>query len=191
MTLMTDEADLERIVADARTGADSAFSQLVERVRDRVRHWATRFSADHDEADDITQDVMIGLQRRVQQYRGDSRFSTWLYAITRHEALNRNRTDARRARIRDISVTGPTSSQQADLDEQTVAALALQYFDALPPKQRAVFERIDLKGESAADVARDLGVPASTVRAHLFKARRSIRARMLEHHEQLVREFFS
>lgn len=194
MTRMTDEAELERIVEDVRAGGDSAFTQLVQRVRGRVNAWALRFTDDADVADDIAQDVMVGLQRRVSQYRGESRFTTWLFTLTRTAALNHTRTASRRSRIREriaASATDTPASPEGTLDEQTVADLVLRYFDALPAKQRLIFELIDLKGESAADVARRLGMPAATVRAHLFKARRAIRAQMLSLHEPLVKEFFS
>ena len=67
----------------------------------------------------------------------------------------------------------------------------LGYFDRLPPRQRQVFEMAELRGMPHADVARELGMQPSTVRAHLFKARASIRERLLEDHEALVREYRS
>src|SRR5205085_7757033 len=135
-----------------------------------------------------------GLQRRVAQYRGDSRFSTRLFSVTRRTALNHDRTETRRARIREVrevEVAPGPASPDATLDEQTVAALVLRYFESLPPKQRLIFELVDLRGESPADVARTLGMQPVTVRTHLFKARRTIRARLLELHEPLMKEFLS
>lgn len=78
-----------------------------------------------------------------------------------------------------------------DLDTGALAALALRYFDALPRRQRQIFELVDVRGMWPAEVAAQLGMEQVTVRAHLFKARRTIRAKMLEHHEQLLKEYMS
>lgn len=193
MTLMTDDPELERIVQDVRAGEEHAFTALVERVRDRVRRWASRLTGDADVAEDIAQDVMISLERRVQQYHGDSRFTTWLFSVTRNAAMARGRTQVRRALLNVKHSTDVHAlPRDADglLDQQRVADLVLRHFDALPTRQKQVFERVDLRGASVQDVALELGIPAATVRVHLFRARRSIRARMLEFHEPLVKEYF-
>lgn len=190
---MTDEPDLDALVDDVRLGHESAFAELVTRVQARVQTWAARFADDPDDAEDIAQDVLIGLQRGVKQYHGRSRFSTWLFAVTRNAAFNRRRGDIRRAAIRaDRDVSERTSVEVRDThDERTVASLVLKYFDELPPRQREVFGRVDLRGESPAEVAITLGMRPVTVRAHLFKARRAIRTRLFELHESFMSEFLS
>lgn len=190
---MTDEPELDALVDDVRLGRESAFAELVTRVQARVQAWAARFADDPDEAEDIAQDVLIALQRGVKQYHGRSRFSTWLFAVTRSAAFSRRRGDIRRAAIRsELDMSGRTSFEVRDThDERTVASLVLRYFDELPPRQRQVFELVDLRGESPIEVARTLGMRPVTVRAHLFKARRAIRARLLELHEPFMSEFLS
>jgi RNA polymerase sigma-70 factor (ECF subfamily) len=192
MPPMTDDAELERMVDEVRSGEERAFARLVQRVYGRVRAWARRYTADEDDADDVAQEVIIALQRRVTQYRGESRFTSWLFTMTRRTALSRQRKQARRDALHVCAdIPDSTSDRRPSLDEQTVAELVLSCFEALPPKQRLLFERVDLRGESAADVARELGMSPATARVHLFKARRSIRARMMELHEPLVKEFLS
>jgi RNA polymerase sigma factor (sigma-70 family) len=79
----------------------------------------------------------------------------------------------------------------ADPDAAALAKIALRYFDALPPKQRLIFESVDLLGMTPAELARELGMEQVTVRAHLFKARRTIRSKMLEQHERMLKEYRS
>ncbi len=193
MTAMTDEPELTALIDEVRSGRQSAFAELVAKVQSRVHAWASRFTDDPDEADDIAQDVLIGLQHGVRRYHGRSRFTTWLFSVTRNAAFNQRRGEQRRAAIRvERGLVESTSDEARDTqDARAVAGLVLKYFDALPPRQRQVFELIDLRGESAVEVARMLGMRPVTVRAHLFKARRAIRARMLELHEPLMTEFFS
>ena len=190
---MTDEPELRSLIDDVRCGREAAFAQLIEQVQLRVRAWAVRFTDDSDAADDIAQEVLIGLQRSVQHYQGHSRFTTWLYSVTRNTAREHRRSDQRRSTLR--AEQGEPDTVAAGMDDahdaRTVADLVLVYFDALPPKQRQVFELVDLRGMEPTDVARQLGMRPVTVRAHLFKARRSIRARMLQLHEPLMTEFLS
>jgi RNA polymerase sigma-70 factor (ECF subfamily) len=78
-----------------------------------------------------------------------------------------------------------------DPDRQTLAALVVRYFETLPPQQRRIFQLVDLEGREPAEVARMLGMRQVTVRANLFKARRTIRAQILARHERLLMEYRS
>src|SRR5262249_56753147 len=94
-----DDEDLPRLVDGARSGHAEATARLVARVGARVRAWAGRFTDDEDAADDVAQDVLISLDRRIRHFRGSSRFSTWLFAVTRNVALSKRRREPRRAEI--------------------------------------------------------------------------------------------
>ena len=189
-----DDGDLPSLVEGARSGRPAAVERLVARVHDRVRGWAARFTDDEDAADDVAQEVLIGLERRVKRFDGASRFSTWLFAVTRNVALSQRRRDQRRAMLLERRFEGEDVamvSSQDDPDAARLAGLVIQYYDALPRRQRSIFEMVDLLGMTPAEVARQLGMQQVTVRAHLFKARRAIRARMLEQHERMLKEYES
>jgi RNA polymerase sigma-70 factor (ECF subfamily) len=189
-----DDGDLPSLVDGVRSGRPAALDRLVARVQDRVRGWAGRFTDDADAADDVAQEVLIGLERRVKRFHGASRFSTWLFAVTRNVALSQRRRETRRAMLLErraaSEVTG-IATGESDPDTARLASLVLLYFDALPNRQRSIFEMVDLQGMTPAEVARQLGMEQVTVRAHLFKARRAIRRRLLEHHERLLKEYRS
>lgn len=185
--------DLPSLVDGVRAGRPAAVERLVARVQGRVRAWAGRFTDDQDVADDVTQDVLISLEQRVKKFHGASRFSTWLFAVTRNVALSRRRVETRRAMLleRRTEADAGDVAETPDPDAEVLAALVLRYFDALPKKQRQIFELADIRGLTPAEIARDLGMQQVTVRAHLFKARQTIRSRMLEHHERLLKEYRS
>jgi RNA polymerase sigma-70 factor (ECF subfamily) len=189
-----DDGDLPSLVEGVRSGRPAAVERLVARVQDRVRGWAARFTDDEDAADDVAQEVLIGLERRVSRFRGASRFSTWLFAVTRNVALSRRRREQRRVMLLerrfDLGLTR-VESVESDPDAIRLANLVLKYFDALPKRQKVIFELVDLRGLTPADVARQLDMEQVTVRAHLFKARRMIRAQLLAHHERLLKEYRS
>jgi RNA polymerase sigma-70 factor (ECF subfamily) len=187
------EDDLQSLVAEVRSGRKAALERLLGRVQGSVRRWAARFTPDDDAADDVAQDVLIGLERRVERFDGASRFSTWLFTVTRNVALSQRRRDMRRAAlvVAQQRLIVPETTEVFDPDVARLAALALRYFDALPPQQKRIFELVDIRGLTPAEAARRLSMEQSTVRGHLFKARRSIRAQLLEHHERLLKEYRS
>lgn len=189
-----DDGDLPSLVDGVRAGRPAAVERLAARVRAQVHAWASRITHDADAADDVTQVVLIGLERRVRRFNGRSRFSTWLFAVTRNVALSHVRRDERRSELlkREIPLSlGPAEAEPDDPDAARLAALVLKYFDELPRRQRQIFELADVRGWSPAEIARELGMQQVTVRAHLFRARKTIRERMLEHHERLLKEYIS
>jgi RNA polymerase sigma-70 factor, ECF subfamily len=187
-----DPPDLPSLIDEVREGNRGAFGRLAERIERRVRRWAESFTGDEDDADDVTQDVLILVQRRLPQFEGKSRFSTWLFRITRNVALDRRRRESRRSRRLEEMPPSPTSTIiRDDFDDSKLARLVLRYFDELPARQREVFELADIQGFSAPEIGVRLGMKPVTVRANLFKARRTIRQRMLAHHSRMVEEYRS
>jgi RNA polymerase sigma-70 factor, ECF subfamily len=193
-----DDGDLPSLVDEVRSGKPAALDRLIARVQSRVRGWAARFTGDEDTADDVAQQVLIGLDRRVKRYDGASRFTTWLFAVTRNAALSeRRRTERRAALVREHHSRALVDEHRslvleesgADPDAARLAALVVKYFDALPRRQREIFELADLRGLTPTEIAARLGMEPVTVRGHLFKARRAIRAKLLEHHERLLEEY--
>jgi len=186
-----DDGDLRSLIEGVRSDRPAAIDRLIERVQLRVRRWARRFTDDVDAADDIAQEVLIGLAGRVRRYDGRSKFTTWLFTVTRNVALTQRRREQRRARLIATQPVESTAATPTSRDDEQLAALALAYFDALPPKQRLIFELCDLRGRRPADVARELGMEQPTVRAHLFKARRAIREKLLAHHASVLEDYRS
>jgi RNA polymerase sigma-70 factor (ECF subfamily) len=189
-----EDAEIRSLVDGIRAGHPVALERLVARVQARVLRWARRYTDDEDSAEDVAQEVLIGLERRVHQFHGHSRFTTWLFAVTRSVALNHRRREVRRVTIRAGQaemLVAASDDAALEPDRQRMTTLILRYFEELPPQQRRIFQLVDLEGCEPAEVARQLGIRQVTVRANLFKARRNIRARMLEHHERLLTEYRS
>jgi RNA polymerase sigma-70 factor (ECF subfamily) len=177
---------LRSAVALATTGDQAAFESLVTVLQRMVHRWALTFARDPDEADEIVQETFVLVHNKLRQYRGDSPVEGWVYRIARRVALQRHRKDRRRRQlseaafldIEDVYTTDPG----ARVDRQKMAEYIRHFFTTLPPRQREVFDLIDLQGNEPAAVARLLGTSAGAVRANLFKARASIRERLLAEH---------
>jgi len=171
----------------AAAGDDSAFTTLVTRYQPAVFRWALMFARDPDEAEDVAQEVFVRAHRLLSQYRSDGSLEAWLYAITRRAAYQTLRTRKRRSRLalspgarplREVYTTDPGGR----VDRERAAAVIREMFSELPPRQREIFDLIDLQGLTPAEVAERTGMKAVSVRANLFKARSTIRARFLATH---------
>jgi RNA polymerase sigma-70 factor (ECF subfamily) len=187
-----DDDELTTLVGRVRGGNAAAFDELARRVRDRVRGWARRVVADDDDAEDVAQLVLVQLHQRIGEFEGRSRFATWLYRITRNVALERRRGDARRSALlaREVVAADDPSAAPDDVtDIARIRQLIAPHFDALPPRQREVFELVELRGLTAGEVAARLGIDASTVRVLLLRARRTVRARLLALHPALLEDY--
>ena len=144
---------------------------------------------DPDDADDVAQLVLMRVAERLSSFDGRSRFSTWLFQVTRRVALNRVRTDDRRRAIlsRSSVVEGAAIEHvEVNYEAARLVELVRAYRAELTPRQREVFEMADLQELSGAEIARRLGIEPSTVRVLLLQARRTIRQRMLRDHAALV-----
>jgi RNA polymerase sigma-70 factor (ECF subfamily) len=183
------------LVRKASDGDPDALRSLVERAYPMVRRWALVHTGDPTEAEDLTQDVLVHVIQRLDTFAGTSRFSTWLYAVTRNAATDRLRRQSRRVRrLDDPRARLEVTPDQADdpargADRSHIRTVIAAFFGELPARQREVFELAELRGLPSAEIAEILGIEAVSVRAHLFKARKTLRQRILESHPELAEEW--
>jgi len=184
----------ERTVSRARQGDEAALRELVEAAYPTIRRWALVRTGDWADADDLTQDVLVTMIRKLHTFQGDAPFESWLYVLTRNAALDRYRRTARTRRFeddpraeREMTLSAPTGpDRSAEGAELRSALLAL--FRRLPERQREVVDLVELQGMSASEAAELMGVEPVSVRAHLFKARRTLRSLILSERPELAEE---
>jgi RNA polymerase sigma-70 factor (ECF subfamily) len=179
---------VDGVIGRAKIGDPEAFTQLVKSLQATVFRWALTFARDADDADELTQETFVRIHRKLDQYRGESSIEGWVYGIIRSIALQRNRKTKRRTLLAVASLPGIDSVYNTDpgarVDRQRVAEYIRHFFLELPPRQREVFDLVDLQGFDPAEVADLTGIKAATVRGNLFKARSAIRAHLLAAHPE-------
>ncbi|MGH7546049.1 MAG: RNA polymerase sigma factor [Gemmatimonadota bacterium] len=181
------DADLVR---RAQAGDEEAFADLVRRIHRKVYRWALARTGDPDDAEDATQRVLIRLHTHLGTYRAQAAFSTWLYRVTANAATSLL-AERRRRRLSDEPPAAPSDHESATgprlaaVYTGRVVGLVAAYFRELPDRQRQIFDLADLQGLTTAEIAERLRMKRVTVRGNLFKARRAIRARILERHPEL------
>jgi RNA polymerase sigma-70 factor (ECF subfamily) len=195
---LSDTRGLEEAVADlvprAQRGDAEAHEALLRACRDTVYRWALVQTADREDAEDVTQEVLIRLHGSLHRYAGRSRFTTWLYRVTRNEATSLGRRLRSRLRLADAA-SREAAADPAGPDDPLgrihaakVAALARDLLLRLPRRQREVFHLADLEGCTAEEISQRLGMSPVTARVHLLHARRALRSQLLERWPELGEE---
>ena len=185
---------LEDLVHQAQSGNEEAFRRLVETCHARVYRWALVRTGDADDADDVAQNVLVRLSTHLDRYDGRSRFTTWLFRVTANAAGGFFRRGAARRRMtaRLEQWSADADANRADpvrqLHTTQLAKLVRAFFETLPGRQREILDLADLQGFTPTEIGGMLKLNPTTVRAHLFRARRTLRARMLEQHPALAED---
>lgn len=163
------------MVERAKAGDQNAFRRLYDGNVDRIYRLTYRMAGSDDLARDFTQETFLRAWQRLDQFRGDAAFSTWLHSIAVSVSLNGIRkADRHRKRERSLedaahlARTGPVADHE--VRDRLRGAV-----DDLPEIYRTVFLMHDLEGYSHGEIAETLGVAEGTSKARLFRARAKLR----------------
>jgi RNA polymerase sigma-70 factor (ECF subfamily) len=169
------------LVTRAREGYLDAYELLVQRHSALAYRVALRLTGNHHDAQDVAQDALLAAWENLDQFRGGSSFSTWLYQIVTRRALNKvaRGGDARSLdllpELADPALgTADEAERDFKVDAVTDALLAL------PFAQRTVVVLHHFEGLSYAEVASVTGSTEPAVRSHLFRARRALAKTLTE-----------
>ncbi|SDS92353.1 RNA polymerase sigma-70 factor, ECF subfamily [Friedmanniella luteola] len=172
------------VVARAQDGDLGAFEELVRRYEGEMFRLAYRMLADRGEAEDVVQDTFVLVWRRLPTLANPQAFHAWIYHVATRRCLNvlrartRRRTDLAATaeeleeHVDDVTVRG---HGPADLAQVAAQLRGLdEVLDTLPADQRACWVLKELHDLTYPEIAYATGVPASTVRGRLARARRHL-----------------
>ena len=134
----------QELIEEFKRGDSKGFNELVRRYQQKVYWIAQRTIGNHEDADDITQEVFVRVHRALKNFRAESGFYTWLYRITMNVSLNA----LRKKRIKQFVRFEEVEGELEDLDHHTDRDLLRDEYtrilrraiDRLPPKQKMVFQ---------------------------------------------------
>ena len=183
------DADL---VTRARQGDAAAFGELVDRHRTAVYRAALAALGSHEDAEDAAQDAFLLAYRRIESFRGQASFKTWLLTIAWHQAINRRRSLASAWRrmvapkteeeatsmMANIAVAERTP-EQAAADQQLRRGIR-DAIRALSPKLRDALLLAQAGEYSYEEIAAMLKAPVGTIKWRVSEARRGVRAYLRE-----------
>ena len=176
-------------------GDASAFEELVRRHTSRVYGLAMGMMRNPADAQDIVQDTFLNAYRRLDSFRGDAAFSSWLYRIAHNTCLMKLRSRRRRPEVPlelpglDFDGEGSHQREIEDfsprLDElyenKELGQVILRGLDTLSESYRAVFVLADLQHLSMKEIAEVLDLTVPNVKTRLHRARLKLREYLAEY----------
>ena len=171
-----------RVIERCKQGDQDAFEELIRLTHRAVYSLALRLVGDPEDAADVTQETYLKLLRAIKQFRGEAKFSTWLYRVTSSVAISTLRRKSRRRG--DVSldaeelepISAPASGDPVAASERRLLKERLdRALQLLPMNYRVIAVMKDVYGMSFEEIATQLGVSEGTARVRLHRARRRLR----------------
>jgi RNA polymerase sigma-70 factor, ECF subfamily len=187
------EQDDMHLVAASRNGDQDAFAILVQRHQRRVFNLVFRMLQNYEEASEITQETFLAVWQGLPSFRGEARFSTWLYRIAYNcclkqlEQRKRDKTlqmAIQAERMPDLNIE---EQANAEFEAHACQALVRNQLSTLPTKYRIVLILRHLQEMTYEEMAEILMLPIGTIKTHLFRARNLLKERL----EAFAREWSS
>ncbi len=189
----------EDLVARARTKDFAAFEELVDRYEDKIFRLAFRFVRNETEAKEIVQDTFLLVWRKLDTFKGDSQFGSWLYRVATNTALMRLRAQRRHPEISteelpvdyldnygQLPAAGENWAKRPDdeLQSDELRRRIQKAVDELPDIYRTVFLIRDVEGLSTEETAEVLEISIPTVKTRLHRARLALRDAITRYFDQ-------
>ena len=170
------------IIHRAQQGDAAAFGQLVEAYEDQVYRLALHMGLSPADAEEVAQEAFIAAWRGLPRFRGDSRFSTWLYQLTTHAAIDLMRREKKyraNADIDDVVLSDEAQSPQETVEKQEKREAVQAALRSLAPQTREILllrYQAELGYEEISTV---LGLPSGTVKSRLSRAKAQLKEVLL------------
>lgn len=178
------EVSEKKIIEKVLGGDANAFEELVLKYEKTVYNLALRMVGDRDDAFDMTQEAFIKAYGSLSSFRGDSKFSVWIYRITTNVCLDFLRSKSRKQQV-SLTVSDDDEDAQLDIpdpkadpEQQLIKKISMQSVEeglkTLPDKQRQILVMRELGGMSYAEIGKALSLEEGTVKSRIFRARKRL-----------------
>jgi len=189
--------DTDAALVDALRREDpDAAERLLDRYGDRVYRLAVRITGSNEDAEEVTQDALWTVARKIGTFKGESAFGSWIYRIAANAAYQKLRT--RKSRARELLLDDllpafdddgrhfePMDDWSPRVDEQTLQgelrSVLEAAIDALPADYRTALVLHDVEGVSNPDIAATLGISLPAVKSRVHRSRLFVRKRLAEY----------
>ena len=183
-----EDEDIKFVLA-CQKGDTEAFSVLVERHQKQMLNIAFRMTGDYDEACDIAQEAFISAYKSIKRFKGEAKFSTWLYRIVVNYSKNRLKQlrgkdrregvfidDAERAGTKEVmeSLTNDCNPGM-QMEKHEMEAQVQKCITSLDDEHKEVLVLRDIQGFSYEEIGDILKIPDGTVKSRLSRARNALK----------------
>jgi RNA polymerase sigma-70 factor (ECF subfamily) len=185
------EPDDRQLVEQIRQGDDRAFEMLVRRKTTKVYGLCYRVIGNGEDAKDISQLVFLKLWENLEKYDPQYAFDTWLYRMVTNVAIDfmrnkQSRDNAVNSNLRLVK-TAMDPEQTVTVQRKEVESVFNAVSDVLSPKQKTIFVMSEMEDLRSSEIAKVLGCRESTVRNHLFNARKLMQAQLKKRFPEYAR----
>lgn len=189
---LTDTEIIKRVLADEQ----ALFAQLVQRYQSYVFTLVLRFTDNREDAEEISQDVFVKAYRSLADFRGDAKFSTWLYTIVRTSCI----TFLRKKKLDTISLDNERTSLQVgnresgftanNVEQKSRHAIVNTAIRMLSPDDSQILTLFYKGEQSLGEIGQVMGLEPNTVKVKLHRARNRLKEKMEKHFSYAVRELY-
>ena len=184
------------LVERARSGDSTAFEQLVRQYDRQIFRVAQHITQNREDAEDITQDTFFKAFQKLDQFQGNSKFSTWLVRIAVNESLMRLR---KRKTSKTVSMDQDVQTEEGSIPRDfaewrpnpeqlygnsELSDILRKTIQGLPPGFRTVFTLRDIENLSTEETAEALKLSVPAVKSRLLRARLQLRERLSRYFRQ-------
>jgi RNA polymerase sigma-70 factor (ECF subfamily) len=182
------EPDDRQLVQTIRGGDTDAFETLVRRKTSKVYALCYRIIGNAEDAKDISQLVFLKLWENLEKYDPQFAFDTWLYRMVTNVAIDfmrnkQSRENAVNSNLRLVK-TSADAEQGVVVQRKEVEGVFNDIANVLSPKQKTIFIMNQMEDLPSAEIAKILGCRESTVRNHLFNARKLMQAQLAKRYPE-------
>ena len=182
------------LIEQLKKGDEAAFKSIVDSWQDMVYNAAIGIVQNAEDAEDITQEVFVQVYHSISSFKGDSKFSTWLYRIAVTKSLDHVRRRKRKKRFAFVrSLIGDEGEAMIDapdfhhpgvnMEQKENAATLFQAIRHLPENQRVAFTLHKLEGLSYQEVSDIMKTTVSSVESLMHRAKNNLQKKLSDHYK--------
>ena len=193
MTIEKDQYQINQVLE----GNTNAFSVLVDQYKDLVFTLALRMLKNREEAEEVSQDTFIKVFKSLEKFKGDSKFSTWIYKVTYNTCLDRLKKNKRQQQVVSIDEFTEKHVKTIDnaldnmVDEERLKAIQ-DCINLLPNDDGFLLTLYYFEEQSLAEISKVVGISANHVKVKLYRSRQKLASilkerlepEMIEHYER-------
>lgn len=177
MTSISDQQYINEIIE----GNSSAYAVLVDRYKNLVYTLALKMVRNHEEAEEIAQDTFVKIYKSLGNFKGESKFSTWVYRVTYNTCLDRLKQLKRKQQVEYIEDFDPAQTRSIErtvevIDEKEINQKIHHCLNLLPGEDAFLLTLFYFEEQSLEEISKVIGTNANNVKVKLFRSRKKLAA---------------
>jgi RNA polymerase sigma factor (sigma-70 family) len=186
----------EEFISQLKEGNSFAFKELIQQFKDKVFNTSLSILQNTEDAEDITQEVFVEVFESINQFKGESKLSTWIYRIAVIKSLEFLRMKKRKKRFAFVQSLFGNESVLPDIDHQHFnhpgvqlenkerASILFNAIEKLPEKQKTAFLLHKIEDLSYKEIAEIMKISLSSVESLMFRAKQSLQKLLADYYEK-------